>query len=222
MFSEKLKKMFSKNDGNNKKKIENILVFIVILAITIVAINYIWNGDESSKSSNEVPKAENTNSVVQVSTDTSNDQNEEKLANILSNIEGVGKVKVLLTYSQTSTYVPIYNENLKESNTTETDSAGGSRTVEESDSQKEVIYKEDGNGNREPVTQSIISPKIEGAIITAEGANNADVKTAIVQAVEAATGLATHKIQVFKMSEWVKNLILFQLGKKGGRLWLNV
>ena len=39
MFSEKLKKMFSKNDGNNKKKIENILVFIVILAITIVAIN---------------------------------------------------------------------------------------------------------------------------------------------------------------------------------------
>lgn len=201
MFSEKLKKMFSKNDGNNKKKIENILVFIVILAITIVAINYIWNGDESSKSSNEVPEAENTNSVVQVSTDTSNDQNEEKLANILSNIEGVGKVKVLLTYSQTSTYVPIYNENLKESNTTESDSAGGSRTVEESDSQKEVIYKEDGNGNREPVTQSIISPKIEGAIITAEGANNADVKTAIVQAVEAATGLATHKIQVFKMSE---------------------
>ena len=214
MFSEKLKKMFSKNDGNNKKKIENILVFIVILAITIVAINYIWNGDESSKSSNEVPEAENTNSVVQVSTDTSNDQNEEKLANILSNIEGVGKVKVLLTYSQTSTYVPIYNENLKESNTTESDSAGGSRTVEESDSQKEVIYKEDGNGNREPVTQSIISPKIEGAIITAEGANNADVKTAIVQAVEAATGLATHKIQVFKMSEWVKKLILFQLGKK--------
>ena len=201
MFSEKLKKIFSKNDGNNKKKIENILVFIVILAITIVAINYIWNGDESSKSSNEVPEAENTNSVVQVSTDTSNDQNEEKLANILSNIEGVGKVKVLLTYSQTSTYVPIYNENLKESNTTETDSAGGSRTVEESDSQKEVIYKEDGNGNREPVTQSIISPKIEGAIITAEGANTADVKTAIVQAVEAATGLATHKIQVFKMSE---------------------
>lgn len=222
MLSEKLKKIFPKNDGNNKKKIENILVFIVILAITIVAINYIWNGDESSKSSNEVPEAENTNSVVQVSTDTSNDQNEEKLANILSNIEGVGKVKVLLTYSQTSTYVPIYNENLKESNTTESDSAGGSRTVEESDSQKEVIYKEDGNGNREPVTQSIISPKIEGAIITAEGANNADVKTAIVQAVEAATGLATHKIQVFKMSEWVKNLILFQLGKKGGRLWLNV
>lgn len=200
MFSEKLKKIFSKNDGNNKKKIENILVFIVILAITIVAINYIWNGDETGKSSNEVPEAENFNSVVQVSSESTYDENEEKLANILSNIAGVGKVKVLLTYSQTSTYVPLYNENLRESNTTETDSSGGSRTVAESDSEKEVIYKEDNSGNREPVTQSIISPKIEGAIITAEGADNAEVKSAIVQAVEAATGLATHKIQVFKMS----------------------
>lgn len=200
MFSEKLKKIFSKNDGNNKKKIENILVFIVILAITIVAINYIWNGDETSKSSNEVPEAENSNSVVQVSSESTYDENEEKLANILSNIAGVGKVKVLLTYSQTSTYVPLYNENLRKSNTTETDSLGGSRTVAESDSEKEVIYKEDNSGNREPVTQSIISPKIEGAIITAEGADNAEVKSAIVQAVEAATGLATHKIQVFKMS----------------------
>lgn len=200
MFGEKLKKMFSKNDGNNKKKIENIMVFIVILAITIVAINYIWNGDNQSKSSNTVPEAEGRNDVVQVSSEINYDENEEKLANILSNIAGVGKVKVLLTYSETSTYVPIYNENLKESNTTETDSSGGSRIVSETDSQKEVIYKEDSSGNQEPVTQSIISPKIEGAIITAEGADNAEVKTSIVEAVEAATGLATHKIQVFKMS----------------------
>lgn len=200
MLGEKLKKMFSKNEGNNKKKIENIMVFIVILAITIVAINYIWNGDKQSKSSNSIPEAQGKNDVVQVSSEINYDENEEKLANILSNIAGVGKVKVLLTYSETSTYVPIYNENLKESNTTETDSAGGSRTVSETDSQKEVIYKEDSSGNQEPVTQSIISPKIEGAIITAEGADNAEVKTSIVEAVEAATGLATHKIQVFKMS----------------------
>ena len=201
MFSEKLKKIFSKNDGNNKKKIENILVFIVIMAITIVAINYIWNGDKKNKDTDKVPEVEENNSAVQVSTNTSYDENEEKLANILSNIKGVGKVRVLLTYSQTSTYVPIYNENLKETNTTESDSTGGSRTVAESDIQKEVIYKEDESGKREPVTQSIISPKMEGAIITAEGADNADVKTSIIQAVEAATGLATHKIQVFKMSE---------------------
>lgn len=50
-----------------------------------------------------------------------------------------------------------------------------------------------------PVTQSTVNPTIEGAIITAQGASNAETKANIIQAVEAATGLATHKIQVFEM-----------------------
>ena len=61
------------------------------------------------------------------------------------------------------------------------------------DTSKEVVYQ-----NEEIITQKKVSPKIEGAIITATGANNSTVKTNIIQAVEAATGLATHKIQVFE------------------------
>ena len=48
---------------------------------------------------------------------------------------------------------------------------------------------------------SIVSPKIEGAIITAQGASDAVVKSNIVLAVEAVTGLPTHKIQVFEMEK---------------------
>lgn len=44
-------------------------------------------------------------------------------------------------------------------------------------------------------------PKIEGAIVIAEGGENITIKTNIIQAVSAVTGLATHKIQVFKMSD---------------------
>ena len=198
---DKFKNMFSKKEGNSKKKIENIVVFIIILIITIVAINYIWNGNSKEEKKDITPQAENSNDVTQVSSEVKEDDIEARLSNILSNIQGVGNVKVLLTYSETSTYVPIYNENTKGSNTTETDSSGGSRTISETDSQKEVIFKEDGSGNKEPITKSIISPKIEGAIITAQGADDANVKASIIQAVEAATGLATHKIQVFKMGE---------------------
>lgn len=76
---------------------------------------------------------------------------------------------------------------------------GGSRKVTQTSNKKEVIYQEI-DGEKVPVTQSIIKPKIEGAIITAVGAKDSNVKTSIVQAVEAATGLATHKIQVFEMA----------------------
>ncbi|NLC87640.1 MAG: hypothetical protein GX682_02545 [Clostridiaceae bacterium] len=75
---------------------------------------------------------------------------------------------------------------------------GGNRKITQTSTKKEVVYQEI-NGEKVPVTQSIIKPKIEGAIVTAVGANDIEVKTNIVQAVEAATGLATHKIQVFEM-----------------------
>ena len=75
---------------------------------------------------------------------------------------------------------------------------GGTRKVLETDSSKEIIYEET-NGEKTPITQSIVSPKIEGAIITAKGAEDATVKANIIQAVEAVTGIASHKIQVFAM-----------------------
>lgn len=139
--------------------------------------------------------------AVQVSNKANEDELEKRLENILSKISGVGKVKVMLTYSESSTLKPVYNEDSKVSNTNETDSNGGTRITSETDSQKEVIFKENSDGTKEPVTQSIVSPKIEGAIVAASGADISTVKASIIQAIEAATGLATHKIQVFKMEE---------------------
>ena len=44
---------------------------------------------------------------------------EEKLENILSKIEGVGVAKVMITYSQTSQTIAMYNEDNKVSDTKE-------------------------------------------------------------------------------------------------------
>ena len=54
---EKIKENLNKNEGeNNKKTIENLIVFVVLLIITIVAINYIWSGNKkSNKTSVEQP-----------------------------------------------------------------------------------------------------------------------------------------------------------------------
>ena len=93
----------------------------------------------------------------------------------------------------------MYNENSKISNTEESDTSGGTRKIQETDSQKEIIYQEE-NGEKTPITQKVVQPKVEGAIVTAKGASDATVKTSIIQAVEAVTGLATHKIQVFEMN----------------------
>lgn len=209
MFKDKLKSMISKdeNQGNNKKKIENLVFLVIILIITIVIINYIWNGDKSSNKTitnsagKQLAMAQNSqtsNKEESVFNNTS--ELEVRLETILSNINGVGSVKVFINYAESSETVAMYNENSKTSVTEETDTSGGVRKVEETDSQKEIVYQED-NGNKTPIVQKTVQPKIEGAIITAKGASDINIKTSIIQAVEAATGIATHKIQVFEMSQ---------------------
>lgn len=208
MLGNKLKKLINteeeKQEGNNKKKIENLVFLVVILIITVVAINAIWNGnskknkqDENSQNSKQLAQNVN-NTTIETSSNTSKEL-EKNLETILSRIQGVGEVKVFINYSESSEVVPMYNEASKNSNTEETDTQGGIRKIQEQDSQKEIIYKEE-NGEKVPITKKIVEPKVQGAIITAKGAGDVNIKTSIIQAVEAVTGLATHKIQVFEMN----------------------
>lgn len=193
---EKLKEKIEKNGEN--KKIENLIVFVIILIVTIIIINTIWNSNDNK----EKKESEDVSGYKRLATEDNNsdtnesDDLEKKLEQILSKMEGVGKVSVMITYSQGSEIVPMQNETSKSSKINETDSDGGTRTTEQVDSSKEVIYS---NGNKVE-TQTVKNPIAQGAIVIAEGASNAMVKTNIVSAVEAITGLATYKVQVFEMN----------------------
>ncbi len=191
---EKLKNMFENKD----KKIENLVSFLIILIITLIVINKILKNDEMEK-----VDYENTVGVELALKDEKinykeNDDNlEKRLENILSKISGVGKVYVLLTYTESSSLVPIYNVNSSTSILEEKDSAGISKITETENIQKDVVLEKDGKLS----VEKKIKPLIEGAIIIAEGASNINIKSDIISAVEAVTGVKTHKIQVFEMEE---------------------
>ena len=191
-----LKELFKKSeDGKEqKKKIENIVVFIIILIVTVLIINNMWSTDDNESEQNTIDT-----SKVLAKTDYSQQDNlENKLEAILETISGVGKVNVLIKYSESSTVVAMYNETISESTTKENDRDGGTKDVKETENKKEIVYT-DEDGTNKPITEKVVMPIIEGAIVTAQGAGNANIKASIVSAVEAVTGLAVHKIQVFEM-----------------------
>ena len=193
---ENLKNSLIKSEKkDSKKNIENLVVLAILFIITIIAINYIWKDDNKKNNLNSNKMLAQTNIIEE--TDYTNNSNdlELKLKKVLSNISGVGEVEVLITYAQTSVINPIYNEDLEESITEEEDTSGGKRTISSTNNKKEVVCSENNI-----VTQSVISPQIQGAVIIAKGASDANVKSNIIQAVEAATGLSTYKIQVFEMN----------------------
>lgn len=126
MLKEKIKSLTQKKVGkDNKKTVENLVVFLILLIITIISINIIWG--KSSKSE-EKSKVDEEYRVLAQNIDSSNisqrnEYNLEKnLEEVLCKISGVGKVQVLITYSETSEIVAMKNEQKNASKTEESDS----------------------------------------------------------------------------------------------------
>lgn len=198
-FKELFDKKEEKNNAN--RKIENLVFFALILIFTVIIINFTWNSKTSVKKNNtdssEKYFATNDNSEEKKENIVNSDL-EKRMEDILKTIDGVGNVHVLINYSASSSIVTVYNENTTKSTTEEEDKTGGTRKIDQVNTQKEIAYTEE-NGEKTPITEKVIMPTIEGAIITAKGASDANIKSKIIAAVEAITGLSTHKIQVFEM-----------------------
>ncbi len=190
---------------SKEKRVQNLVFLLVLLIITLIIINSILKDDEnkntsvinSSVSKNMSSENRGDNDLVNVEKlSYSNTQFEEKLEEILSEIKGIEDAKVLITYSETEEIIPIYNEN---NSISETEEGVGEnkKIVKEEMVTKDIILDDSSN----ILIQKKKSPKVEGAIIVVKGDFDVNVKTNIVSAVEAITGLASHKIQVFEMGE---------------------
>lgn len=109
-----------------------------------------------------------------------------QLEQILSQVDGAGKVRVLINYNQSGEKILAYD---LESNTNEKESG------KENNSKSEVVY----DGNKMPVILKEYMPKVEGVIIVAQGGNNENVKKQLIAGTVALLGIDEHKIEVLKM-----------------------
>ena len=109
-----------------------------------------------------------------------------QLTEILQQIKGVGKVKVLLTVSRGEKIEYQQDED---------------QTVSENESaiRKETIIIRDSEDNESALIIQVIPPEYLGAIVVCDGADDANVKLAVLEAVSKATGLRSDKISVLKM-----------------------
>lgn len=120
---------------------------------------------------------------------------ENKLANLLSQIKGAGSVSVNVTL-ENGPYSEHAKNITKENRTTqEKDSSGGIRTTTETKETEQILFSKDSGVDR-PVMVREYKPVIKGVVVVAEGAGDSVVKANITKAVEAGIGLASYKIVV--------------------------
>lgn len=123
---------------------------------------------------------------------------EEKLARVLSQMDGVGEVEVMITVSDAGESVVEKDETAESTVTSENDSGGGTRTVTESSSENVTIYVETKDGTY-PYIQKEKLPTVEGVVVVAEGGGNPTVVSEISESVKALLKVEAHRIRVVKM-----------------------
>lgn len=106
----------------------------------------------------------------------------QELSRILSQIQGAGKVEVLLTLEAGEETLYQYDENLS-------DSAQN----------RDTVTVTDGQRGQTGLVRQVLPATYRGAVVVCQGADDPRIRLAIVEAVSMATGLGADRISVLKM-----------------------
>lgn len=124
---------------------------------------------------------------------------EKRLTEILSQVEGAGQVKVMLTLKTSSEQMLQSDTSRQEKIVQETDAQGGIRdNAEQSENSKTVLAGR--SGSAEPYVVGERMPRVEGVVVACEGGDRPLIQAEISAAIQALFDLQPHKIKVCKMA----------------------
>lgn len=127
-------------------------------------------------------------------------QLEARLEEILSGVDGVGRVKVMVTLASSEELVLEKDKPSSRSQTNETDSSGGTRIITQMENGEETVYITEGSSSSPYVVKTIV-PQVEGVVVVAEGCGRGSIDKKVTEIVQALFGIEAHKVKVVKMGE---------------------
>lgn len=171
------------------KKIKNIEIIICIILIAAVLI--IYGIVKKSQTKNE----NGAGATAAVAVERSQ---ADMLQEVLGKISGAGNVSVLINYDGSEQTVYAYDSTVK--TVVREDNSGGETitTTERVETSVPVFVKVDGVDT--PLVERVLSPKILGVVIVAEGADDISVRLKILSAAATALQVDEKIIEIFIMN----------------------
>lgn len=123
---------------------------------------------------------------------------EKRLTDALSQVEGMGKVQVMITLSASRELVVEREQPVSRSSTNEADAQGGTRVISQVETGDSVVYLSEGTGS-EPYVIKTLPPKVEGVLVVAEGAGKGTINRTVTAIARALFGVEAHKVSVVRM-----------------------
>lgn len=178
-------------DGKNKNY---ILLILLILGIILMF---------SSSFLSSSPKTAPSQFQPALTAETSAESYEKELAaslqRVLEQIEGISKVEVFINFekSEESFFAQVHEESSRE--TTESDSEGGTREINETTYRQDYVLLRDGNGSERPLLLSENMPRISGILVVAKGIESGLLRLKVIRAIQSLLNLPVHRIAVLPL-----------------------
>lgn len=164
----------------SKKNIKIIVALILMLFIIILLLNL---GDDTSKQT-----ASTASTKSYISTLEYCEKLEKKLEAVISQIDGAGDVKVMITVEGSPELIYVSDTDTKTSTTTN----GTTSTTTSSP----IIVGGSGNSSGLIMTEKL--PSVKGVIVVSSGAGEIGTKLNILNAIATLLDISTEKITVLK------------------------
>lgn len=176
---------------NYKQFTKRLLILLLVGVILLIASSILF---ESKNNKDPFTKQNLPEEKVQLNTEDYSEVLEKKLEYILSQISGVGKVKVMITLEDTSEKIPATNTTKNQETSKEEDSQGGSREILREDSSSQIITK---GSEGDLIVLKELKPEVKGVIVVAEGAENLEVQEKLYNAVKTVLAVPGNKVEVY-------------------------
>lgn len=181
---------------------ENACILILAGVLCMVSVWPTSNKEKETLEENTMFLEENMSEEVVDASSTLNvyiQNQEERLERILEQIDGAGRVEVMIRAEASKEYVVEKDITNSESSVTETDSEGGTRQNFGLERRESSVFTKDTSGNDIPWVIKELEPTIEGVLVAVQGADQESVASEITQAVQVLFDIPVHKIKVVKM-----------------------
>lgn len=178
-YQEKGENIFEQYLGKvDQKRNKSDFVVLILLGVMVMIVAMPTGAKQSQK---ETQTQEQKGQQLQTE-DSYKEQLQQQLKELLEHMDGVGKTRVMLTFSDEGT------DQLDKNVTKD-----GNKKEETT-----VVY--DTGDTRQPYVICRQMPKIEGVVVVAQGGGNAKTVTEISNAVMSLFPVEAHKVVVVKMS----------------------
>ena len=186
--------------GKDKKTVYNLLLMLSAgIALMVLAKVFFPKEPVAAPLLAAPPPTDSTSSAEPVENYV--EWLENRLADILSDVENAGRVRVLLTLSSGAELVIASDLRKESSSTQEADAEGGTRTASDSSHDEQAVLLKQADGSAAPLILKEIEPAVMGALIIAEGGGDIFVKDALIRAAYTVLGIEPHRVQVLPMKQ---------------------